>query len=522
MSGPTWRLPLCWILILIILGGASAQAQTAAPVSWLQLEPGCKATPEEIRPGDREEPQIVACGGAGSFIVGRPGLDYNGPCQAIGATEAPALIPVEPAPRVPEAFACSQGSCLGRSTDRPWVALLDWPTAHGWSVAATVQEASDQRVDVELYDLTAAGALAEWVPPVSDLHVLVQLCALAETAQAHPGDRPLAVNMSFGRRQTGAACLQSGPSLGCSVSQVLSHLATVEGLPLVAAAGNHHELLFPASSSGVISAGALDLSHFQRTQETRPSTQTPSESEALMLGYGIYLPVEGGDQDWPVPPGSSYAAALLTGWLGGALAGGDQMPGPLLTEGARWTPVLTGKGLALARDGVPLPGSELTGPRLLLDRAMGAALTSRKLWFDATLRLTGPAPLLPELPLLYADGGSVPQPGVDPCVPCRGIGDPGGMPEAPDTVLVDLSYSGALPPQMELLGVWLRVGKAVYAFEESRDPGLLAAVAAGTLEGLALTEVGGIFPAGEQLSLVLVVHVNGSSYWHEVPLHLQG
>ena len=182
----------------------------------------------------------------------------------------------------------------------------------------------------------------------------------------------------------------------------------------------------------------------------------------------------------------------------------------------------TANGLALALDGVPLPGSELTGPRRLLDRAMGAwpaALEPRG--EDATLRLTGPAPTLPERSVLYAEDGNGPQPGVRPCLPCGGEGSPEGMPESPGTVLVDLSFSSALPSQMELVAVFLRVGKAVYAFDGSREPSLLAAMAAGELESLAFSEVGGLFLPGEQPSLHLVINIGGLAYWHEVPLHMR-
>ena len=51
---------------------------------------------------------------------------------------------------------------------------------------------------------TSPAGSTPWVPSVSDLHVLVQLCALEEDLQAHPLDPPLAVNMSFGRRTMGA------------------------------------------------------------------------------------------------------------------------------------------------------------------------------------------------------------------------------------------------------------------------------------------------------------------------------
>jgi hypothetical protein len=92
--------------------------------------------------------------------------------------------------------------------------------------------------------------------------------------------------------------------------------------------------------------------------------------------------------------------------------------------------------------------------------------------------------------------------------------------EGSDTVLLDLSSSVALPSQIDLIGVFLRAGGAFYSFDRSRDPALLAAIAAGGVRGLTLTGVGGILHAGEQPSLVLVVNVGGPSYWHEVPINL--
>ena len=518
---PFWRWAGCCAAFLLAV--APARPQPADSVAWLQLPPDCPDIPGEIVPGDGEEPQIVACGDEGRFAFGKPGLRYDGKCETLSAgCEPPAAIPVEPTPLVPASFPCSQGRCLGHQPGKPWIAVVDWATEHGWSVAATVREASDGRVGVELYDLAAAGTLGQWVPPVSDLHVLVQLCALAERARNAPGDRPLAVNLSFGRRGPADPCESAGASLGCSVSRVLSRL-TASGILAVAAAGNHRELLFPASSAAAISAGALDLAHLQETGEPAPSTQTPPAAQALMLGYGVYLSSPAGDASyWPAPPGSSYAAALFSGWLGGYLAGGGTLPLPSAGTRPRWSPAVTPSGLALAVDGVPLPGSELTGPRLLLSRALAGVpgpSVPPPVW--ATLRLTGPAPLLPELPVLYADDGNGPQPGVIPCLPCQGEGRPEGVPEGAETLTVDLSSSAGLPAQMELLGVWLRVGGAFYSFEDSRGPELLAAMAAGEVKAFTLSDLGGALVPGEQPSLVFVVRISGANYWHEVPLHMR-
>ena len=521
MNVPIWRRAISCAAIVLSGASARAQAPPASEVTWFQFPPGCEVSLHDFEWGPDEPPQILRCGGAASFAFGKPGLQYHGPCIPLGhATETPSLIPAEPAPRLPQEFPCPQNRCLERSPGQPWVAVLDWPTTHGVSVAATIREASDQRVDVQLYDLTAPGRLAQWVPSVSDLHVLAQLCAVEQDVQANPLDRPLAVNMSFGR--LGAACTTSGPCSGAAVSFVLSHLAA-EGILPVAAAGNDHVLLFPASSPDVVSAGGLDLSALQHSQEMKPSRQTPPAAEALVLGYGIYLRLAAGAVEpyWPAPPGSSYAAALFTGWLGGYLAGGGKLPEPHALEGAHWTPAATPAGLALALDGTPLPGSELSGPGLLFDRALGAVPVAPEPPVGATLRLDGFAPPLPELALVFADGGNGPQPGVNPCEACRGEGQPRGQAKGADTVVVDFSYSGGLPRPMELIAVFLRVGDEVYAFDRSRYDDLLGKIAGGGLQGLALTGVGGIFVPGEEPALVLVVNVGGPAYWHEIPIHMR-
>jgi hypothetical protein len=487
-------------------------------ISWLQLPTGCTGS---IKASGGETPQVVACGSLGSFVIGKTRLSYDGPCALVGATEVPALIPVDATPPLPTNFPCAGGRCLGRFSHRPWIAVVDWRTAHGYSVAATIEEASDQRLDVELYDLTLVGTLGTWVPSVSDLHVLVQLCALAQQPLT---DLPLVVNMSFGRRQGGEADCTTGPSLGCAIRQVLSALAA-EGILPVAAAGNHREMLFPAASPDVLSAGALDLADYQANGDAHPSSQTPPAAQALLLGYGVYLstpPVDGGDPYWAAPPGSSYAAAFLSGWLGGTLASGGTLPAGFQQPGGRLTPIATARGFALAASDIEIPGSELTGPQTLLGRALGEIPITRAAYTNVTLQLQGTAPGMPALSLLDADSGNGPQPGVDPCVPCHGNRQIEGAP-ASDTVFVDLSKSGGLPPQMKLESLWLRVGEAFYGFDRSFDSNLLAGLAAGHYTGLALSGVGEILLADRQASLVLVIQVAGTGldYWHEVPIHLQ-
>jgi hypothetical protein len=512
----------CWIAIVLAAAPAGA-----AEVTWLHLDPGCSAKPEEIVTAGGAPAQVVACGGAGSFVFGPPRLGYQGSCGRIpGVTETPTAVPADITPPLPPSFPCSLGRCLGHTPGKPWVAVVDWRNDHGWSVAATVREASDRRVGVELYDLETPSAITQSLPSTSDLHVLLQLCALAEHVQSQPSDRPLVVNLSFGRRTSGPA----GSGLGDAVSQVLSHLSS-KGLFLVAAAGNHHEMLFPATSPDVISAGALDLSYYQQNGQVQPSTQTPANTAALTLGYGLYLSTEDANLLWAAPPGSSYAAALFSGWLAGYRAGGGQLPAPALKQGARWSPVpLTfpaspGGSVALAFNGTPLSGSNLAGPGLLFDRALHGAGTPLAPGPGITLQETMLAPPLSPDPLLYADAGNDPQPGVCPCVPC-GPGGGGGLgPQATakgsGTVVLDLSSSQPLPSNMELIRVFLRVGKTVYAFDRSGYQEVLAPIAAGSAGSLVLTGLDGLLPAGQQPSLVLEIYVDGlGSYWHEVPIHL--
>jgi hypothetical protein len=516
------------ILWTALATGSRAQTVPATEIgpgaiAWIHLTPDCRPSLPDVMAGDGDTPQILSCGASGFFVFGKPGLRYQGACRSFeGATETPAAIPDERMPPYPPAFPCSQGSCASRAGGRPWIAVVDWPTGHGWSVEATIREASDQQVETQLFDLTANGALTRWVPSISDLHVLVQLCALADAVQARPDDRPLAVNLSFGRRATDGDCAQLGPNLGCAVGGVLADLAGAGVLP-VAAAGNDREMLFPASSPGVVAAGALDLSRFERTQDVRPSSQTPDGAAALMLGYGLYLSADGKPPYWAAPPGSSYAAALLSGWLGGTLAAGGQLPAPL-PKGAQWAPALaaaTSGDLALTLDGVPLPGSTLTGPRLLFERAVNGTGPAQDPKSSLTLAFQGTAPSPPEHSVLHADSGYSPQPGVDPCVPCSGGPPERDVEDGGEDLTLDLSSSGALPPQMELVCLFLRIGKAVYAFEGSCDPTVIAPFAAGNLTSLTFSAIdGGLLATGEQPSLFLVVNVGGPSYWHEVPIQL--
>ena len=187
----------CGVLILS-MAPAGAQIQSSplgagAAVSWSQLAPDCRvAAPASA------DVRVIACGASGSFGFSPPDAPYQGDCVPIaGGTATPALLHRAgslPAAGVP----LCRGSCFGHTPGRPWVAVLDWPTEHGWSVAATIQEASDRRLGVELFDLTSAGTRLPGAP-VSDLAVLIELCAVAELPKE---DRPLAVNLGFGRRRT--------------------------------------------------------------------------------------------------------------------------------------------------------------------------------------------------------------------------------------------------------------------------------------------------------------------------------
>jgi hypothetical protein len=228
---------------------------------------------------------------------------------------------------------CDRGGCFTTPGQEPWVAVVDWNNWHGWSVGWTILQSSNERVGAALFPLDDPTLTGFFGQRITDVHLLSELCEVAEILEQPAVEPPVAINLSFGRpRGIGdAADEQCDPStLSCQILRVLNHLhdRSLELAPdrsnaplVVAAAGNHRELLFPASLPGVVSVGALDLQEFHQLGRVDTSWETPREAQALFPGYGLCLeyPVSGQQAAWPAPPGSSYSTALMSGWLAPSL-----------------------------------------------------------------------------------------------------------------------------------------------------------------------------------------------------------
>lgn len=511
-------------LMLATATHAGAVAAGATVLHWQHVDREC-ALPAEARDS------VLECGAYGRLVLSTDGFRIlSCPVRSQGA-EAPRVYPVEDDPGVP-GQPCDQGSCLGRQ-GRPWVAEIDWGGFHGWSVAELIRRASEQRVDVVLIDLGEPHpSLPKELPGASDAQVLAHLCSVAERAAQLPDDLPSALNMSFGRRLEEAereGCPPSGERLlSCEIRGVLAHLVDELEVPVVAAAGNHGSLLFPAADPHVLSSGALNLAAFALDPERpAPSSETPAAATVLLPGYGLYLlDAMTAESCWPLPPGSSYASAFFAGWL--AALGTEEVGAtvPHAPHTRRWAP-LEAEGLyRLAADGVGIPGSALTADTLLIRRALGeipeACRTAPTLPLPA-VAVTVPAVGLPSASLIdVVAGRHTSSPGVRPCVPCQGEPEvPLGGELGPEAVLVDLSRSARLPAEYSLTGVYLRLGERIFALAGGQDPALLTALAAGSLPALELTGLSGRLEPGLQLSLHLTLKLEGDTeFWTAVPIAL--
>src|SRR4029079_797480 len=70
-----------WIAALLV-GASLGSRPAAAQLTWLQVPASCP--PGTITPGHGETPQVVACGGLGSFVFGPPCLPYSAPNRRLG------------------------------------------------------------------------------------------------------------------------------------------------------------------------------------------------------------------------------------------------------------------------------------------------------------------------------------------------------------------------------------------------------------------------------------------------------
>jgi len=509
----------------------SAPPAPAAELSWFRVPPGCSH-----RSG--EDLAVMPCGGYGRLYFGAEELI---PPDCVGVTrgqEVPSLY-LTPAPATGQPAAgwspCAGGSCFGAAGGGPWVAVVDWNAPHGWSVGETIRQSSDYRVGVELFDLAAPGnTLPDWLTGVGDAHVLAQLCAVAERSAADP---PVAVNMSFGRlppKEGPPTCHPTAPwALECEVRGVLAHLASAKRVHPIAAAGNHAQLLFPASAPSVVAAGALDLARFAASGIAQASNETPASAQALVLGYALYLHNPAGiGEFWQGPAGASYASAFLSGWIAGSLEQGTveqetkhETKRATTVPSPHWVPRLHGGIYQLEHDGEIVPGSDLVNPNLLLERALGehphACVRPAVGTVRVLHKLSSPPPPLPPLSLPgLAVSRNQQLPGVVMCVPCHGDGPPGGL-ETQADLLINFAGSPPLPADYRLTGLFLKAGDTLHQLDGSRDPRILDELTRGTLKTLGLAGIATLLQPGRQLSLVYSLATqDGTPFWHATPVHV--
>jgi len=343
----------------------------------------------------------------------------------------------------------------GGSTQSSWIDVLDFSGAHGDSTSWLVGETAGPGVDVVLSELDDP-ALSALGQAVGDFHVLAKLCEVAELVDTGLLDPPRAINMSFGRPlqigevQTPESC--DHKNANCQIARVLDHLHR-RGSVLVAAAGNHRELLFPGSLSNVLAAGMLDLNLYFESGQSKPAWETPAEARALIPGSSLCL------RSWAAPSGASYSSAIMTGWLSGVL---DRQPSIDALRGGVWAPrwdaTLGCHVLSRGRTAFPWCNEPVNA---LFEGLAGA--NSEICWNVATapgaeLPEPGPETSPPASPSFAAwSAETQPTPESDPCVPCEDL----TVGYSPDVDL-DLSQSPPLALGIHVNAVSLRVGSKFY------------------------------------------------------------
>jgi hypothetical protein len=424
----------------------------------------------------------------------------------------------------------------------PWAAVIDWDAPHGWSVGWTLSAIASPSPaapalplvllpleDSVLGQFSSRGA--------TDVHVLARLCQILEAIDLGGVEPPRVINMSFGRRQRSGdprdALSCDRGTLACQIAVTLDQITVARGGDrqsprsiAVAAAGNDRVALFPASLPSVIPAGSLQLAGFRRSGKSAPSWETPSygsRAQALMPGYGLCLRKSAAETGWPAPPGTSYAAAVFSGWIAAVLAA-EPVERPLAA--LPWAPrqsCLTGAGCTyrLAH------GSRLYASNPRVDALMSDAFSAESC--GAAVRAAGS---ILTFGLAPASGAELPTesfldlfplfknptPPSSPCVSCRGLTVVNGLDDpsraqAQHPFTVDLSgASAAFPPfpavslaEAKLEALYVHLKGESYVQLVPSSPESFAALVDG---GVRLIRIPGLeqqFARGDQPSLVFVL-----------------
>lgn len=561
---------------ILLAAGLSAQAARNAKEAPAPRETEWTLYPRRMEPPVSPRDRL-ACGDYGVFHLGQsPTAPFQAARQtasgrsALPAYSSPSLLR-QAAAEAGRPVPCQYGSCYTSLDEldpgQPWAAVIDWDDWHGWSVGAAVQQASDRPLPVVLFPLEVSRFTAA-VRGVTDLQVLEQACSILEEVDRGGRVPPLVVNMSFGRpalaEEAAGECRDD--SLSCQLQRVLGRLYRRPGLGglgtvLVAASGNHRRPLFPASAQSVLAAGQLDLAAFQAGLEQRPAWQTPlikNQPTALLPGYGLCLgfdidPAAGPDQPaWAAPAGSSYAAAVFSGWLTGALLRGE-IDDPLE---AGWSMGLACRGQDcryLLRQGEreiafnpradqlvrsifgdnPADGKRAAGGRPCPAVSKSPAVLRLKGSRERAGRSPGVIPSLAEV----FPGRDRPAPSPHFCVPCIAVSRPKPPPALANPngaalpltaagevygtdLLINLEEGSPLEEGLRLEGLSLLVGELLYPVEISQ--GDLDLLSQGAADSLLLAGMAHLVPEGQQPSLYYLLSWtdSGEVFWSSAPMLL--
>lgn len=479
----------------------------------------------------------VGCGDYGVFYFGiKPGAPSCAP-KATGSddtrsfplppattdffTTVQRLEPVGPLP-------------LNMSTTPAWVAAVDFHSAHGVSVTWLAGSLAGPNYASLLLELDNAG----WVPRLGsspgDRHLVANLCLIAEIVDHAAVPAPSIVNMSFGRAVR-PDDLAGNPSsnfvdptncptnrTSCQVAKVIAHLAE-RGSEFIAAGGNTGQLLFPAATVGVAAVGGLDTQRLLNTNTAVRSWESASQTQMLMPGSGLCL-----DSIWSAPAGSSYSAAVMSGWAALAKSQGVVTP---LTQGS-WAPHYSAEldCWRLAVNGVPV-GSCNESIRKFFQRL--ASPTTNGCWWTPPSSFSAPvgAPQTALGAPSYIEWHAAtpnlnPTPGPDPCVPCIGSDRPPASGTVHD-LGVNMGQATALAADIFVDAVRLRVGTNYYPVPLTAAQ--LASIKAATLGDLVVPGAWSLVSGQSQPSLVFTLRSGantscsatpGACFWVSTPLRL--
>ncbi len=510
-SNPRFLQALACLAVLLLSSTAHAE------IEWSLVDSTCAADVSDF---------TIPCGQYGTFTFGT--TVPPGTCDAAAAgQENPNAYPKplrgrQPFPAVPKRLDLKvytmtptqhpfggdddggepEANPEPRITRR--VVAIDYDDGHGASVVKMIENIVGPHTEV----LLAAMDDEELEPlgtEVNDFHLLARLCSVAESVDADGQLAPTVVNMSFGRtyetRDPGSPAACDVNQAACQVAKVIQYLRGT-GVHFIAAAGNHQTTLFPAILENVASAGMLNNNRYFSEKQLGGAWETPTGPNALMPGNGLCI------DDWPAPSGSSYSAAMLTGWIA-FLHDHDPRINPISRD--TWVPWeeerLQCTVLSEGRRPYKVCNAEI---ERLFDGLSGGNSTG--CWASGRNGSSQGTPPSdpeeqPETPSLVAYSSEThPTPESDPCVPCEasgnGSGQGGGAGGGNDMTL-NLSQSAPLPEGQILDSVMLRVDQQFYPLV--LPPQVLQDIRDAAINELVLPGWGSLLKVGTQ-----------PSFWYQV------